>query len=373
MFRMALRITSLAIGIAALASTGAVLASDQSTYVFSSWQAGAVGNCLVTDKHMTADCESAPGVNGYRPPAQFAEIYLNNQMIPGAPVGKRAAVMIKLREPLRGQPPDAAQTAITEVHLHDLQRQFYPHAALAAKLEGRASADCIVRDNGQLDTCWIADETPAGAGFGEATLNVINLMKLTSPLPADRKRSFDMAWRLPAPVDQVFVNCLITSDFTTRDCTTDPDPDYPGAAQAVLNSLTDQPLHLSGAPIGQRIEIALIRSELKQPQTIGGRDPETAPYKPVRLTALNANDVLYYYPPLSVRLAETGYTDVKCKVTDDGRLNECWISNNPNKSDRLGHAHLRLTEIVRMQPPAANSPIYDRRSYAFRVAWALND
>jgi outer membrane biosynthesis protein TonB len=253
-----------------------------------------------------------------------------------------------------------------------LQRQYYPHAALAANLEGNASADCTVRDDGQLDNCWITNESPADAGFGEATLNVINLIKLTSPLPADRKRSFNMAWRLPGPTDQVFVNCLITPNFSTSDCTTDPDPDYPGAAQTVLNSLTSQPLRLFGAPIGQRIEIALIRSELRMPQTAGGNKSEAAPYKPARLTALNSDDVLYYYPAISIRLAETGHTDVQCKVTDDGRLNECWVAFNEKKSDRLGHAHLRLTEIIRMQPPTANSPDYDRRLYSFRVAWALS-
>lgn len=372
MFRIAPRATVLASGIAVLASTGAVPASDQSTYVFSSWQAGAVGNCFVTEKHVTADCEPAPGVNGRIPPALFVEKYLNDQVIPEAPAGKRVSVMIKLKEPPRGLPPTAAEATVTELHLHDLQRQYYPRAAFAAKLEGRASADCNVRDDGQLDNCWVTDETPANAGFGEATLNVINLIKLASPLPADRKRSFDMAWQLPVPADQVFVNCLITSDYMTSDCTTDPDPDYPGAAQAVLNVLTNQPLHLSGAPAGQRIEIALIRSELGKPQSIGGHGYETTPSKPVRLTALNGNDVLYYYPPLSIRLSETGYTDVKCKVTDDGRLNECWVAYNQNKWDRLGHAHLRLTEIVRMQPPTANAPSYDQRQYAFRVAWTLS-
>jgi hypothetical protein len=371
MFRTTIRTTALAIGIAGLAASGAALALDQLNYVFSSWQAGAVGNCFVTEKHVTADCEPAPGLNGYLPPAQFVETYLNNQMIPDAPVGKRLSVMIKLKEPVRGLPPDAAQAVITELHLHDLQRQYYPRAAFAAKLEGKVSADCIVRDNGQLDSCWVTDETPADTGFGEATLNVINLMKLASPLPADRKQTFDMAWRLPGPAEQVFANCLITSDSMTSACTTDPDPDYPGAAQSILTSLTNRPIHLLSAPIGQRIEIALIRSELGKPQFVGSHGPESAPYKPVRLTALDANDILYYYPPISIRLAETGYTDVRCKITDDGRLNECWIAHNQNNSDRLGHAHLRLTEIIRMQPPAANSPVYDQRLYMFRVAWAL--
>jgi len=371
MFGISFRVIALAAGIAAVALSGAADSQDQLDYVFSSWQAGAVGNCMITEKHMTADCEVASGADGYRPPQMFTDRYLNNQIVPDAPVGKRISLMIKLREPTLGLPPDASVPAVTALHLAELQRQFYPPAARKAKLEGSASADCSVRDNGQLDICQLTSETPADAGFGEATLGVINLMKLTTPLPADRKKSFDMAWRIPGPADQVFVNCLVAPDFTTRDCATDPDPNYPEAAQAVRDSLAKQPLHLAGAPVGQRIEIALLRSELGKPQTSGGQGTVPAPYHPVHLTALRGDDILYYYPALSVRLNETGYTDAKCKVTDDGRLNECWVSANPTNSVRLPHAHLRMAEIVRMQPPAANAPLFDQRIYAFRVTWKL--
>ena len=358
-----------AFGASAAAQTPSV--ADQPAYVFSSWQAGAVGTCFITEKHITADCDVEPGPNGDRAPPEYVELLLNHQAVPGLPVGRRVTVMIKLREPVQGLPPDRADAAITEIHLHDLQRKYYPRAALAAKLEGKASADCTVRENGQLDICWITDETPVGAGFGEATLSVINLMTLASPLPADRKQRFELSWRYPGPAEQVFVNCLMTPDSRTSDCKTDRDPDYPGAAQAVLNALSAQPLLLAGAPAGQRIDIALLRSELGKPQIAGGQEPVSAPYRPVRLTALRADDILYYYPSISIRLGEAGFTDVRCKVTDDGRLNECWVSNNQANSVRLARAHLLLTEIVRMQPPAADAPAYDRRVYAFRVAWSL--
>jgi hypothetical protein len=279
--------------------------------------------------------------------------------------------MIKLKEPVQGVPPDAAQAGVTESHQRELQRQYYPRAALPERLEGKASADCIARENGQLDTCWIKEEEPAGAGFGGATLNLINLMKLASPLPANRRQSFIMTWSLPGPSDQVLVNCLVTPEFLTRECTTDPDADYPGAAQEVLSTLANQPLHMPNAPVGQRIEIALIRSELGMPQSIASPGSAT-PYKPVRVTALTGSDVLYYYPPISIRLEEGGNTDAQCKVADDGRLNECWIVSNQSNFERLGRAHLRLTEIVKMQSPTASSPAYDQRLYAFRITWAVH-
>jgi TonB family protein len=360
-------------GFALLISAQTAHGADRTDYVFASWQAGTVGNCVITDKHVTAACNAAPQADGWVPPDSFIEKYLNGMVIPNAPAGKRITVLLKLREPATGLPPDVADSATTELHLKDLQRQFYPRAAMAAKLNGQASADCTVLENGKLDNCWITSEAPTNAGFGEATLKVINLMQLTSPLPSDLKRSFAMTWQPPGPPDQVFVNCNISPEYLTSDCKTDAEPDYPGAAQAVLNSLSNKPLHLPGAPVGQRVEIALIRSELSKAQVAGTQGAATAPYKPVHLNALNAQDVLYYYPPISIRLAETGYTDVKCKVTDDGRLNECWVANNSAKFDRLGHAHLRLTELVRMQPPTADSPAYDSRQYAFRISWSLSN
>jgi hypothetical protein len=344
----------------------------QPLYVFSSWQAGAVGNCRITDKHKTTDCDAVPGPNGVALSDKFVDTYLNNQDIPDAPIGKRVTVMIKLKESARGAPPDAAQTDVTESHQRELQRQYYPRAALAEKLEGKASADCTVREDGQLDDCWITDEEPAGAGFGGATLNLINLMKLASPLPASRRQSFTISWSLPGPSDQAFVNCLITPELLTSACTTDPDVDYPGAAQDVLSALADKPLHMPNAPAGQRIEIALMRAELKIPQSVGTPEPVSAPYKAVRVTPLTAGNVLYYYPPISIRLEQGGNTDAQCKVADDGSLNECWIVSNQSGAERLGHAHLRLTGIVKMQPPTASSPPYDQRLYTFRIAWSVH-
>src|SRR5262249_20580533 len=157
-------------------------------------------------------------------------------------------ILVKLREPARGVPPAAADAEVTEIHQRDLQRRYYPRAALERKLEGKASVDCIVRDNGQLDTCWVKEEMPAGSGFGGATLNLVNPMTLVSALPTDRKQSFEMTWHLPEPAEQVLVYCLITQESLTSGCTTDPDKDFPGAAQTVLDSLKKKPLHLLGAP-----------------------------------------------------------------------------------------------------------------------------
>ena len=136
--------------------------------------------------------------------------------------------MFKLKGDVRGQPPTSAEATATELHMEDLKRRFYPQPARAAKVEGHASANCSVLDDGQLDNCWVTNEAPADAGFGEATLQILNLVKLTSPLPDEREEIFNVAWKLPAPAEQVFVNCLIAArKSTTSDCRTDTNRTIP--------------------------------------------------------------------------------------------------------------------------------------------------
>lgn len=48
--------------------------------------------------------------------------------------------------------------------------QFYPKAAWAANVEGRATIHCIVMATGDLADCRVLSEEPVGAGFGDAAL-----------------------------------------------------------------------------------------------------------------------------------------------------------------------------------------------------------
>jgi TonB family protein len=48
--------------------------------------------------------------------------------------------------------------------------RFYPTAAKAAKLEGRATIACHVDGEGRLGKCQLINEAPVGAGFGDAAL-----------------------------------------------------------------------------------------------------------------------------------------------------------------------------------------------------------
>jgi len=48
----------------------------------------------------------------------------------------------------------------------------YPERALSDQIEGAAAIDCFVTAEGRLSRCQIAGETPAGYGFGQATLDL---------------------------------------------------------------------------------------------------------------------------------------------------------------------------------------------------------
>jgi TonB family protein len=61
--------------------------------------------------------------------------------------------------------------------------RFYPTAAKAAKLEGRATIACRVDDEGRLGKCQLINEAPAGAGFGDAALALADRFQMK---PVDR-------------------------------------------------------------------------------------------------------------------------------------------------------------------------------------------
>jgi protein TonB len=47
-----------------------------------------------------------------------------------------------------------------------------PPAARAARQAGRASVNCEIQLDTRLDACRLADESPAGFGFGQAALAI---------------------------------------------------------------------------------------------------------------------------------------------------------------------------------------------------------
>lgn len=59
----------------------------------------------------------------------------------------------------------------------------YPSAAKAAGVTGRADLSCLVANDGSLEACRIALETPADRGFGAAALSLKPLFKMDMASP----------------------------------------------------------------------------------------------------------------------------------------------------------------------------------------------
>ena len=54
---------------------------------------------------------------------------------------------------------------------------YYPDAAKHRRIEGRAVLRCEVAPNGDLTRCAVEEETPAGAGFGQAAIKLSRLFR----------------------------------------------------------------------------------------------------------------------------------------------------------------------------------------------------
>jgi TonB family protein len=70
---------------------------------------------------------------------------------------------------------------VREPSARDFAR-YYPTDALDRGQSGRVVLDCVIGGNGGLD-CSVAQENPAGNGFGEAALNISRRVRVAPTLP----------------------------------------------------------------------------------------------------------------------------------------------------------------------------------------------
>jgi len=168
----------------------------------------------------------------------------------------------------------------------------------------------------------------------------------------------------------VVVTCQIAPGGITRDCAADPDPGHPGAAEAALASLQAHPLRLPGTRQGQSVAVGLIRANLGKAHAFGLAPAR--PYEPDRIGVDPSVDLARYYPDRAVRMSAQGQSLVRCKVTDDGRLDECWVRGEAPAGYGFGVAELVLaTQVMRATSPGPDAPAYDWRTVDVPIAWSL--
>lgn len=73
---------------------------------------------------------------------------------------------------------------------------LYPKAALREGKRGYAMLSCIVEESGALSDCRVVEETPAGLGFGEASLQLSKSVRMKQ-VGADGKPTSGAAVRFP--------------------------------------------------------------------------------------------------------------------------------------------------------------------------------
>lgn len=271
--------------------------------------------CRVTPAHMTSQCKGMATLEGLnRDPRE----------LPGAPIGREVGVITRARPAVPARAATRPQRAIT---MQEAISHHYPPELLMQEFEVDVAAHCRIADDGRIELCWLSAREPmAHIGFGKATAAVLSGVRFRSPLPKDRWQTIRIPWHMQGPSPQVIVTCRITRQFRTADCTTPPDRKYPGAARAVLNALAKNPLHLAGAPVGKRIDIALLRAELSRASTIAGKGRATD-YQPRMITNL-PNVIPNIFPEMSVRPVD-GDTLSTCKVTTRAASMNAGSQRNP--------------------------------------------
>ncbi len=82
--------------------------------------------------------------------------------------------------------------------------RYYPARARDQGLEGRAVIQCAITDEARLTDCVIISETPAGAGFGQASIRAASKFRMR-PKPgsgtaqAGQRVTIPINWTLADP------------------------------------------------------------------------------------------------------------------------------------------------------------------------------
>ena len=193
--------------------------------------------------------------------------------------GVAAAQVQVPREAELQRVPDAAE-----------MERLYPASARTAGKAGRVELECTAQAGGAVTDCAVMLESPAGYGFGDATLQIAPQLRIRDPRPGVRVR-VPLAWRIggqgaevvealspiaAAPVliyarsayypreaeaakveGRAVVECLVMSDYRVTACAVLAQaPEGQGFGEAALrrvSKLTVRPTRETGPTAGRKV------------------------------------------------------------------------------------------------------------------------
>jgi TonB family protein len=186
----------------------------------------------------------------------------------------------------------------------------YPPIARALNLPGRAVLNCTAAADGTLVGCKVASEDPPNWGFGEAALALAPAIKLAPG--ADGR-----------PVQQPISFVLATDEAPA-----DPDLKIPGFA---------------------------------------------IPESQIRWVAKPAvQDFIVSYPTDAVRQGIDGFVALACRVTPDGRLNPCAVTDEQPANAGFDKAALTLVAKFRMSPKLLDGRPVTNGVVRQGLSWSLH-
>lgn len=168
----------------------------------------AVIECTVSDRGLLQSCQVLEETPGQHYGDAALKVASRFRMGPTDRGGLSTAGR-KVRIPLTwtlASPTDATNVIraprwIRRPSGEDMAR-LYPRVAVANELSGRATMVCRVLANGRLADCNVVEESPAGAGFGQAAVRLAPYFQMTAT-GADGKSveggtvRIPLVWRLP--------------------------------------------------------------------------------------------------------------------------------------------------------------------------------
>jgi TonB family protein len=270
----------------------------------------------------------------------------------------------------------------------DLGR-VWPSEAVRRQIGGHAEIKCVVTKQGALRDCIVLEESPPGAGFGDAALllapqfqmrpmtvdgepvdggsvkipfnfskpptglgremtTVVHLPWLEAPVYADVLEAYPAEARAAKAGGRVVLECRIGANDRLGDCTALDSPKDHGFVQAAetLSKKFLAPAKLDGKSLANdRTQILFIFA----PQMLADGPPVVG--KPEWAQLPDAVDVAAGYPAeaLAAHVA-VGHVTLDCAVGLGGRLQDCAIATQNPDGLGFGRAALALSKQFRVSP-----------------------